>query len=203
MAHINSIGAGMYSRLDIAFGVVASGKPGTISLPATPDAITNWQTLFANSATFPSGGIAGSFCQVKDVREFPAMGVPPNIVNVPVFGQPTSQQVQGQADAPSMELTVNYVATDFAKDTTDTTVTLGELVGCGITMAFRFTLLNTDPGSVKVCSTGTDKFVENNSSYYWIGKIEALVVNPQLTDANTATLTISLQSKLYGAFTTI
>jgi len=41
----------------------------------------------------------------------------------------------------------------------------------------------------------------NNSQWYWQGKVEALLINPQLTDANTATLTISVQSEFYGAFT--
>jgi hypothetical protein len=31
--------------------------------------------------------------------------------------------------------------------------------------------------------------------------LEAFLVNPQLTDANTATLTISMQSALFGGYT--
>ena len=40
-----------------------------------------------------------------------------------------------------------------------------------------------------------------NSQYYWYGKVEALQVNPQLTDSNTATITLSLQSDFFGAYT--
>jgi hypothetical protein len=40
-----------------------------------------------------------------------------------------------------------------------------------------------------------------NSQYYWIGKMDALQVTPQLTDANTATVTITIQSAFFGAYT--
>jgi hypothetical protein len=40
-----------------------------------------------------------------------------------------------------------------------------------------------------------------NSQYYWVGKLEALQVTPGLTDATTATITITMQSEFFGAYT--
>jgi hypothetical protein len=129
------------------------------------------------------------------------MGTPPNVVNVPVYGSATSQQIQGQADAPSMEITLNYVASEWAKEATNI---LGSMVGDGKQHVFRFCLLNAKPtgaDDAQYASTALGIGTVENSQYYWIGKLEALQVTPQLTDANTATITITIQSAFYGAFT--
>ena len=149
------------------------------------------------------GGVkaANTFVRIKNVREFPAMGTPPNVVNVPTYGSKTSQQIQGQSDAPSMEITMNFVAADWAKEVGNL---LGNMVGDGIQYVFRFTLLNSEPkgsGDTKYSSTALGLGTVENTQYYWIGKIEALMVTPQLTDANTATITITIQSPFYGAYT--
>ena len=139
--------------------------------------------------------------RIKNVREFPAMGTPPNVVNVPVYGSATSQQIQGQADAPSMEITLNYVAADWAKEASNI---LGSMVGDGNQYVFRFSLLNAEPtgaGATKYASTAAGLGTVQNSQYYWIGKLEALQVTPQLTDANTATITLTIQSDFFGAYT--
>ena len=177
MAHITSIGAGMYSDLSVSLDPV----PGTINE-------TTLKACFSDGVTTPD------FARIENVREFPAMGTPPNVVNVPVYGSATSQQIQGQADAPSIELQLNYVATDWAEGTT-----LGDMVGDGIQRVFRFTLLNSEPEGYESDATGLGTV--QNSQYFWIGKIEALQVTPQLTDANTATVTITIQSDFEGAFT--
>ena len=129
------------------------------------------------------------------MREFPAIGTPANIVNVPVYGQKSSQQVQGQSDSPSMEITINYIGVDWQKAVNY----LGYLVGDGNQYAFRFALLNSKPTSYESNSKGLGS--SQNSEFYWVGKIEALIVNPQLTDANTATITLTIQSDMYGAYT--
>jgi hypothetical protein len=186
MAHISSIGAGMFSDLAVVTAEYTGGG-GTNS--------SDFFALFDNSP-------ASEYARIKNVREFPAMGTPPNIVNVPTYGQATSQQVQGQSDAPSMEITVNYVAADWASGTV-----LGNLVGDGKQHVFRFALLNskptgTDPSDlVNYASSLGGLGTVQNSQYFWVGKIEAMQVTPQLTDANTATITISVQSAFYGAFT--
>jgi hypothetical protein len=195
MAHISSIGAGMFSDLSIAV-------PATAPDFATLDTAAEFHALFA-TAIEPNGTpAANTFIRVKNVREFPSMGTPPNIVNVPVYGQKTSQQIQGQADAPSMEIQLNLVGSDW-----DSSGTLGKLVGDGKRYVFRFALLNAEPpGYTSVAgATGlggaTAQTAVENSVWYWVGKVEAFLVNPQLTDANTATLTLSVQSDFYGAYT--
>jgi hypothetical protein len=187
MSHLDSIGAGRFSDLSVA----------TPATPITAEPVDEpaYVLLFASDTAFE---------RIENVREFPAMGTPPNIVNVPVYGQATTQQIQGQSDAPTLELTINYVASDWAK-----TATLGAMVGNGVLYAFRFTLLDSEVTNWEAKTTGPsiggeDAEADNkikNSSYYWIGKIEALMVNPQLTDASTATVTISVQSDFNGAYT--
>jgi hypothetical protein len=186
----------MYSDLAIA---MASSAPTFASL----DTATEFQNLFATEIE-SAGGTKGTntFVRVKNVREFPAMGVPANVVNVPVYGSKTSRQIQGQADAPSLEITLNYISSDWADETTNL---LGSAVGDGNQYVFRFTLLNTEPTgatlTTRYASTAAGLGTVQNSQYYWVGKLEALLVTPQLTDANTATLTLTMQSDFYGAFT--
>jgi len=196
MGHITSIGAGIYSDLSVSVAVVAAG-----TVPATLDQ-AGFDAEFLLETT--------DYTRITNVREFPAMGTPPNVVNVPVYGQATSQQIQGQSDAPSMEIQLNYVADDW-----DDASTLGGLVGDGNQYVFRFALLISQPPgydtqyvavvSVSIIAGNTADTTDTttqNSYYYWIGKIEALQVTPQLTDANTATITITVQSDFYGAYTT-
>jgi hypothetical protein len=198
MAHITSIGAGMYSDLAVA---TPSSDLSAAQLAAL-DTATEFQALFASEIDTQGGTKGtGTFCRIKNVREFPAMGTPPNVVNVPVYGSATSQQIQGQADAPSMEITLNFVAAEWAKESGNI---LGNMVGDGKQYVFRFGLLNSSPtgaGATKFASTTSGLGTVQNSQYYWVGKLEALQVTPQLTDANTATITITIQSDFFGAYT--
>ena len=183
MSHLSSIGASIFTDLAVCVDDVATTGANAIAIATFNE--TNAVSCFAAAADYE---------RITDVREFPSVGTPANIVNVPVYGQKTSAQVQGQADAPSLEVTVNYIAADWASGTT-----LGDMVGDGIQRVFRVTLLNTTPTGYDM-TAGSLGTVEN-STYYFIGKIEALLVNPQLTDATTATITLSTQSDFIGAFT--
>lgn len=193
MTQLTSIGAGVFSDL-------AVNKPATPPSFATLDTAGEFQALYATEIESVGGTpAANTFIRIKNVREFPAMGTPANIVNVPIYGSKTSSQVQGQADAPSMEITINYVASDWAAG-----ALLGDMVGDGVQYVFRFVLLNSEPtgtGATKYASTAGGVGTVQNSQYYWIGKIEALLVNPQLTDANTCTVTITVQSEFFGSYT--
>jgi hypothetical protein len=187
MAHITSIGAGLFSDLSICTDTTTNA-----AAIATPTE-ANLNLAFGNA----------KYARIKNIREFPAMGTPPNIVSVPTYGQKTSQQIQGQADAPTMEITLNFVSSEWAAGTT-----LGSKVGDGKQYVFRFALLNSNPpgfdsvgGAAGIAGDVSDLTATENSLWYWIGKIEALLVSPQLTDANTATVTISVQSPFYGAYT--
>ncbi len=188
MPHITSIGAGMFSDLSICIDT------SEINIAKAAPTKTNLEACFATALlpTVATGtASAGEFVSIKNVREFPAMGTPPNVVNVPVYGQATSQQIQGQADAPSIEIQVNYIASEWAAGTI-----LGNAVGDGNQYLFRFTLLNAKPDGLTAAALASTE----NTSYYWVGKMEAIQVSPQLTDANTATITITVQSDFYGAF---
>ena len=193
MAHINSIGAGIFSDLSVA-------QPSTAPVFANLDTAAEFTTLFATEIASAGGTkAANTFVRIANVREFPSIGAPANVVNVPVYGQRFSQTIGGQADAPSLELTLNYIPSDWAAGTL-----LGDLVGSGNQAALRFSLLNAEPtgtGATKYASTAAGIGTVQNTSFYWVGKLEALLVNPQLTDANTATLTMSIQSNFFGAYT--
>jgi len=93
------------------------------------------------------------------------VGTPANIVNVPVYGQKTSSQVQGQADAPSLEVTVNYIAEDMTA--------IHALIGQ--TVIFRFMMaasaVTPDEGAAATLAV-------ENTEFYFQGKIEAILVNP-------------------------
>lgn len=196
MAHISSIGASVFSDLSVAV-------PSAVPAFATLDSSAEFQALFVNEIESIGGTkAAGTFVRIKNVREFPSMGTPPNVVNVPTYGQKSSQQIQGQSDAPSMEITLNFIASEWAKEATNI---LGMMVGNGEQYVFRFSLLNTEPtgtGPTKFASSAAGLGTVANTQFFWIGKLEALQVSPQLTDATTATITLTIQSPFYGAYTT-
>jgi hypothetical protein len=175
MAHIASLGAGIFTYLDLFKGTI----------PAGTDTAAECAALFVGSTP---GTADADHVRMPSVREFPSVGTPANIVNVPVYGQKTSSQVQGQADAPSLEVTVNYVANDMAA--------IHDLVGESV--VFRFMMCASacteDEGAAATITP-------ENTEFYFLGKIEAILVNPALTDATTATVTLSAQSDFFGPAT--
>jgi hypothetical protein len=193
MTQITSIGAGLFS--DLAIAVPTTDL--TAGALAALDTAAEFQALFVSEILSGGSKSTDTFVRIQNVREFPSMGTPPNIVNVPVYGSATSQQIQGQSDAPSIEVQLNYVPADWAAGTI-----LGDMVGDGVQYVFRFTLLNSEPLGYDSNATPANGIGSvANSQYYWVGKAEALQVNPQLTDSNTATVTMSIQSDFFGAFT--
>jgi hypothetical protein len=175
MAHISSLGAGIFTYLDIFTGTI----------PAATDTSAEVAALFVG--TVP-GTADATHVRMPSVREFPSVGTPANIVNVPVYGQKTSSQVQGQADAPSLEVTVNYVAGDMTA--------IHDLIGQSV--AFRFMMCAS---AVTEDEAADSTLTPENTEFYFLGKIEAILVNPALTDATTATVTLSTQSDFFGPAT--
>ena len=175
MAHISSLGAGIYTYLDIFTGTI----------PAGTDTAVECAALFVGTTP---GTADADHVRMPSVREFPSIGTPANIVNVPVYGQATSSQVQGQSDAPTLEVTVNYISADMDP--------IHNLIGQEV--VFRFMMaaspVTQDEGA------GTTLAAEN-TEFYFLGKIEAILVNPALTDATTATVTLSAQSDFFGPAT--
>lgn len=203
MAHANSLAAAMFSDMAVATGVVtanvsvAATVPG---LPADTSNITGFAALFADE----SASAAGGFRRIANVRDFPSIGTPANIVNVPTYGSKTSRTIQGQADAPSLEMTVNYIPTDWSKGATGTV--LGNMIGDGQSRVWRFSLLAVASQGAAVAtryaSIPAGLGTVPNSQFFFLGKLESLLVNPSLTDATTATIAFSLQSEFFGAYTT-
>jgi hypothetical protein len=194
MTHINSISSGLFTDLSVA-------RPSTPPTFSTLVDQATYAALFATEIQSAPAGTpaANTFVRIKNVREFPQVGTPPNIVQVPTYGSKTSLQIQGQSDAPQFEVTLNFVPNDWSSASL-----LGPMVGDGLQYAFRFAIMNSEPTAstaTKYASTAGGIGTVQNSHYYFTGKLEALVVSPQLTDANQATLTISVQSAFLGAFT--
>jgi len=175
MAHISSLGAGIFTYLDIFKGTI----------PASTDTAAECATLFVGSVP---GTADADHVRMPSVREFPSVGTPANIVNVPVYGQKTSSQVQGQADAPSLEVTVNYNAGDMGA--------IHDLIGQNL--VFRFMMC---ANAVTEDEAAATTVTPENTEFYFLGKIEAILVNPALTDATTATVTLSAQSDFFGPAT--
>jgi len=175
MAHISSLGAGIYTYLDLFKGTI----------PAGTDTAAECASLFVGTTP---GTADADHVRMPSVREFPSIGTPANIVNVPVYGQATSSQVQGQADAPSLEVTVNYVAEDMQA--------IHALIGAEL--VFRF-MMAAAPVTQDEAAGST--LATANTEFYFKGKIEAILVNPALTDATTATVTLSAQSDFFGPAT--
>jgi len=179
MAHIGSITAGIYTS--IAYNSTPVASLGSV------DTAAEVISLFSSAPV-----------EIKNIREFPQIGTPANIVNVPVYGQKTSVQVQGQADSPTLEFTINYVPADMTA--------LQALVGNGQIYAFQIALCSQKPANLQqTASTGIGSTVNSiatqNTVFNFAGKFEALLISPQLTDANQCTLTLSMQTELFGPAT--
>lgn len=189
-----TIGASVFS--DIAVAVPAT--PLTVAAMAALASAADFQGLFVTEINSAGGTPAvGTFARVKNLRELPPVGTPPNLVNVPEYGAQTSKQIQGQSDVTPLDIVLNYVPADWAAGTV-----LGDMVGDGNQYVIRFALLDSKPlgyDSNVTPALGIGSIP--NTQFYWVGKIEALVVNPQLTDASQATVTLSVQSDFFGAFT--
>lgn len=189
MTFIASIGAAIFSDLSV--------YNGTVTDFSGMDTQAEFDALFGTESATPG---AATFQRIPNVREYPPMGTPANIVNVPVYGQRTSKQIQAQADAPQFDLSVNYVAAEWQSGAGK----IGSMINDGKLHPFRFTLLNVEPtgtGATKYASSAAGIGTVENSVFYFIGKIEAKLVTPSLSDASTATVTITIQSPFYGEFT--
>jgi hypothetical protein len=210
MSHLTSIAAAMFTDLSVAVTSCSGGVAGVSAIPAVASA-ANLNALFTTATSVPT------YLTVGNVREFPAVGAPANIVNVPVFGQRTSQTVGGQADAPSLEVTINYIPSEWTKGASASTFVnnsrtvvgteYGNMIGDGKSRVWRMALMASAIGITQTATLSNLDGVAGglgsvaNSQFYWFGKIESLLVTPSLTDATTGVLAFSIQSDFYGPFT--
>ena len=176
-----SIAAAHFSRLAISTDNTAVGTALTTPTEA------NLKLAF---------DAVGDYVEVGNIRDMPQIGDPANIVNVPVYGQATTMSVGAQADAPSLELTINYVPSLWTPSST-----LGGYVQDGVSKLFQFAFLPAPVADLATnASTGSLRNKPNALFYFW-GRIESLLVTPARDDAATATVSLSLQSKFYGPYT--
>ena len=187
MAFPTSISAAQFSALAVSREAV----PTTLNE-------TNLKATFATAADFE---------EIANIRDMPSFGTPANIVKVPVYGQAQTQSIGAQSDAPDLELTVNYIPTDWAKVNASfaTTGTLGDAVADGVAKVFQFALLPTAAPNLTTALTagvgGTLASPIPNALIYFVGKIESVLINPARDDASTATVALSIQSDFYGPYT--
>ena len=145
MSHISSLGAAIFTDLSVGTGTITAGIAGGTAVTTLDE--STFKSRFADEGFVHGTGVvtgANSFTSLENVREFPQVGTPANIVQVPVFGQRQASTVQGQADAPSLEVTVNYIPSLWTKGASFSNV-LGNMVGDGIARPWRFTLLTAAP----------------------------------------------------------
>jgi hypothetical protein len=196
MAHISTLGAARFTDLSVTTATVTEAT--FITFDENSDV----------SSYFDGAPNTGEYQRITNIKEFPAIGIPANVVKVPEYGSKTSKQIQGQADSPTMEITLNYIPSYWADGYLGGAATVANSgspsvaapqVADGKLRLFRFTLLDKEPAGYN--ATTNSIATSENSSYYFLGKIEALEVTPSLTDAMTAKLTITVQSSIKGAWT--
>ncbi len=171
MPHISSISASIFSDLRYVKN----------SLPDTPN-YANLESLMSTDTT------PVTYKAISNVRDFPAFGTPANVVNVPVYGQAVSQQIQGQSDPADLTFNLNYVPSDhmvihdLVKEDSDT---------------YTF-LLRLAPKALPATPDGDDTL----SMFAFAAQFASFEVTPSLSDSTQAALTLTLQSDFFGPFTT-
>ena len=199
MPNITSIGAGMYTSLASVDLPVIEGATGvantTIAQGATP---TEWAPEF-ETGDASSGFVAAVAARnIGRIREFPNLGIPANIVNVPQYGQAVSSQIAGKSDAPSMDFTFNYVPEEHAF--------IEEMRAGGELYLFRVRLANAkqDPSKAGNDADGVnlpsvaDGEVSESSDFYFFGKVASFEIVPNLTDSNQLNVSMTIDGEMVG-----
>ena len=150
------------------------------------------------------GTATGDYVRLGHIRDLPAVGAPPNIVNVPEYGRAQTLSIGAQSDAPTLELTLNFVPTQWANsaNTWATTGTFADLKRSGQGVWWQLAMLNVRPtgvGGYNCIATGLGSVP--NILMYFKGRIESFQIQPARDDATTATISLSLLSDFEGPFT--
>ena len=187
MAHITSIGAAKFTTLDY---VPTTAQNANSAIADIADLfVSNLSSAAADSVTAETPESA--VVHVGNIREFPSLGTPANVVNVPVYGQATSSQVAGQSDAPTLEFTLNYVPADHAA--------LDTLRKDATRVCFRVRIsdanIDADSNGV-VTANGADKFAD----FYFFGTVASFEIAPSLSDSLQATMALTIEGDFLGPF---
>lgn len=193
MAHLTKISAGKFSSLD--YVTATAGVSSTSTLPTiTAQFVTAAkQLLVTDSDATPAvkEDVATGVKHVGDVREFPSLGTPANVVNVPVYGQATSSQVAGQSDAPSLEFSLNYVATEHAA--------LETLRRANTRLCFRVRMSDVKQASASANLNVPLAFRNQEfADFYFFGTIASFEITTGLTDAIQASITLTVSGDFTG-----
>ncbi len=171
MPHISNISASIFSDLRYVKAALASGTVPTY---------TNLEALRGPSSAAPVA--------IPNIRDFPAFGTPANVVNVPVYGQTVSQQIQGQSDPSDLTFNLNYVPSlheglhGLVKNDSD---------------PYTF-LLRLAPKALPAAPDADDVL----SMFSFQASFASFEVTPSLSDSTQASLTLTLSSDFSGPFTT-
>jgi len=194
MPNITSIGAGMYTSLayvDLPC-VEGTGTAGVnIGKGDTP---TEWVPEF-ETGTGLAFTATDNAVNIGRIREFPNLGIPANIVNVPQYGQAVSSQIAGQSDAPSMDFTFNYVPEEHAF--------IEDMLRGGAVYLFRVRLANAkqltdvDKNNLPTPNEGNTALVEA-SDFYFFGKVASFEIVPNLTDSNQLNVSMTIDGEMKG-----
>jgi len=190
MAHLTKISAGKFSSLDYCpadAGVTAASNLAAITAQFVT-AANQIATTISTAGTPIREAIESAVLHVGDVREFPSLGTPANVVNVPVYGQATSSQVSGQSDAPSLEFTLNYVGIDHSA--------LEILRKAATRICFRVRM-----SDVKMATSTNTPIAfadEEFADFYFFGSIASFEITTGLTDAIQATMSLTVNGDFTG-----
>jgi hypothetical protein len=191
MAHISSIGASKFTTLDY---VLNTANSDISTAAALNDLFISNQTAILATDTATDETPESAVVHVGNIREFPSLGSPANIVNVPVYGSAVSSQVAGQSDNASLEFSLNYVPSDhYALET---------IRKAGSRLCFRVRLADADitvDANRIVTADNADTFAD----FFFFGKIASFEIQPGLTDALQATMSIAIDGDFNGPFSLV
>lgn len=177
MAHISGITAVRFTSLAISTAEVTSdARQGMI---ADSEAAL-FRTAFATTS---------NVSEIGQVREFPNLGTPANIVNVPSYGQSISSQVGGQADAPDLTFTLNYEPSSAGHAMLNTIRQDGDLV------SFRARLTDVENLTLTM---GVPAASEAFDDMYWTGRVISFEIIPGLNDSLQASIAVTIEGDFVG-----
>ena len=205
MAHVSSIGSGLFSTFIVSGDVVTPTQYETIikeSNQAKLKALFTKALVGSNLAaeagaalkTSEAPSTSGKWNRIPNLRELPAVGTPPSLTNVPEYGSKISKQIQAQADPENVEITINNVPSAWVA-----TTALGKMLADKKSHIFLFILANTEPTGYAL-ETG-ELGTQENTIVAFLASMASKLDTPSLSDANQATLSLALRSDYSAPFT--
>lgn len=200
MPNISAINSSIYTALDYVTTTVDDSLRGQLPY--------QWVALFETLGAGDAVSATATARAFGNIREFPNLGVPANVVNVPQYGQPSSSQVTGQSDAPSLDFVFNYIPTKHAF--VDDLRADGTLRLMRVRLSAAELVTATDGGTNS--SGGTDGAGADGvalpkksggtmgqfSDFYFFGSVASFEIVPALDDAMQLNVTLTIDGQLTG-----